>query len=112
MVFNAVLKGPVNIVTPFGSLTDVTSGNEEGVKDRPCPLNGALYTKNREQKWQERRPLGVMVENHLDARPTLGLSRADVIYEAVAEGGITRFMAVFYCQAAGVESSPGAARSA
>ena len=101
MVFNAVLKGPVNIVTPFGSLTDVTSGDEEGVKDRPCPLNGALYTKNREQKWQERRPLGVMVENHVDARPTLGLSRADVIYEAVAEGGITRFLAVYLCQDAG-----------
>ena len=101
MVFNAVLKGPVNIVTPFGSLTDVTSGNEEGVKDRPCPLNGALYTKNREQKWQERRPLGVMVENHVDARPTLGLSRADVIYEAVAEGGITRVLAVYLCQDAG-----------
>ena len=101
MVFNTVLKGPVNIVTPFGSLTDVTSQQEEGSKDKPCPLNGALYTKSRQEKWQERRPLGVMVENHVDSRPSLGLSRADVIYEAVAEGGITRFLALYLCQDAG-----------
>jgi len=101
MVFNTVLKGPVNIVTPFGSLTDVTSQEEEGPKDKPCPLNGTLYTKSREEKWQERRPLSVMVENHVDSRPSLGLSRADVIYEAVAEGGITRFLALYLCQDAG-----------
>jgi len=42
-----------------------------------------------------RRPIGVMVENHPDARPQFGLSRASVIYEAVAEGGITRYLLVF-----------------
>lgn len=101
MVFNRILAKPINFSTPFGSLSDLTSGNEEGVKDRPCPLNGAMYTKNREETWGKRRPLGVMVENHADARPVIGLSRADVIYEAVAEGGITRFLAVFLCQDAG-----------
>ena len=38
-----------------------------------------------------------MIENHAEARPQSGLSYADVVYEAVAEGGITRFMGVFYC---------------
>ena len=101
MVFNRILAKPINFNTPFGSLSDLTSGNEEGTKDRSCPLNGAMYTKNREETWGKRRPLGVMVENHTDARPVIGLSRADVIYEAVAEGGITRFLAVFLCQDAG-----------
>ena len=101
MIFNSVLKRPLNIVTPFGNLTDVTSGYEEGNRDRPCPLNGALFTKKREEEWQKRRPLAVMIENHVDARPPLGLSRADIIYEAVAEGGITRFLAVYLCQDAG-----------
>lgn len=101
MIFNTILKGPVDIVTPFGSLADITSGSEEGEKDRPCPTNGALYTKNRQQLWQDRRPLAVVVENHTDARPPLGLSRSDVIYEAVAEGGITRFLAIYFCQDAG-----------
>lgn len=101
MLFNTFLKKPISINTPFGNLTDTTSANEEGVKDRPCPLNGAFYTKNREEQWNTRRPLGVMVENHTDARPTAGLSRADVIYEAVAEGGITRFLVLYLCQEAG-----------
>jgi hypothetical protein len=39
-----------------------------------------------------------MVENSKAARPQSGLSFADVVYEAIAEGGISRFMAVFYCQ--------------
>jgi hypothetical protein len=39
----------------------------------------------------------VMIANHAEARPQSGLSRADIVYEAVAEGAITRFMGVFYC---------------
>jgi len=37
----------------------------------------------------------VMIENSLDARPQSGLFQASVVFEAVAEGGITRFMALF-----------------
>ena len=62
-----------------------------------CPLNGSLKTKNAKEAWEKRRPLAVMIENHTEARPQSGLSFADVVYEAVAEGGITRFMAVYYC---------------
>ncbi len=42
-----------------------------------------------------RRPIIVMVENHPDARPQTGLSKAELVYETVAEGGITRYVAVF-----------------
>ena len=37
----------------------------------------------------------VMVENSIDARPQSGLDQAGVVFEAIAEGGITRFMAVY-----------------
>lgn len=37
----------------------------------------------------------VMVENSLDARPQSGLGDAGVVFEAVAEGGVTRFMALY-----------------
>ncbi len=37
----------------------------------------------------------VMIENSTDARPQSGLNQAGVVYETIAEGGITRFMAVF-----------------
>jgi hypothetical protein len=42
------------------------------------------------------RPItGVVIENHPDARPQAGLGEAGVVYEANAEGGITRFLAFF-----------------
>lgn len=39
--------------------------------------------------------LGVMIDNHPDARPPSGLAQARVVYEAFAEGGITRYLAIF-----------------
>lgn len=42
-----------------------------------------------------RHPVAVMIENSPDARPQTGLVNADVVYEAVTEGGITRFMGIF-----------------
>ena len=41
------------------------------------------------------RPIAVMVDNLKVAVPQSGLSGADIIYEAVTEGGITRMMAVY-----------------
>lgn len=42
-----------------------------------------------------RHPLAIMVENTPDARPQSGLATASIVYEAIVEGGITRFMAVY-----------------
>lgn len=68
-----------------------------GPLDQECPLNGGMFTITEKNLWSTRRPLLVMVENHEDSRPQSGLSRADIVYEAVAEGAITRLMGVFYC---------------
>ncbi len=38
---------------------------------------------------------GIMIENSHDARPQSGLQDAGVVYEAIAEAGITRFLALF-----------------
>lgn len=46
------------------------------------------------------RPLAVMVENHPDARPQLGLLQADIVYETLSEGGITRFLALYQSKGA------------
>ncbi|MBI3955280.1 DUF3048 domain-containing protein [Candidatus Gottesmanbacteria bacterium] len=66
-------------------------------RDEACPLNGVMYTKKEKDIWDKVRPLAVMIENSDEARPQSGLSRADIIYEALAEGWITRLMGVFYC---------------
>ena len=44
------------------------------------------------------RVVSVKIENHSAARPQSGLDRADVVYEVIAEGGITRFHALFQSQ--------------
>lgn len=41
------------------------------------------------------RPLAVMIDNATNARPQSGLNKANVVYEVLAEGGITRFLAVY-----------------
>lgn len=73
-----------------------TNTNEPATEE--CPINGKLYPVSQKERWEKRRPLGVMIENHTEARPQSGISSADVVYEAVAEGGITRFLNIFYCQ--------------
>lgn len=80
-------------------------------KTEECPLNGALYSKKQKDWWEKHRPLGIMIENHEEARPQSGLSFADVVYEAVAEGGITRYLAVFHCQDAGIVGPVRSART-
>jgi hypothetical protein len=41
------------------------------------------------------RPIIVMIDNHPDAYPQTGLDRAAVVFEALAEFGVTRFMAIY-----------------
>jgi hypothetical protein len=93
---NAALPGP--------STSFEEDPNSPRTED--CPLNGSMYTKKAKEFYDQRRPLAVMIENHTEARPQSGLSKADIIYEAVAEGGITRFMAIYYCNVSDVQVGP------
>jgi len=80
-------------------------------KTESCPLNGAMYSKQQRDWWEKHAPMGVMIENEIDARPQSGWSFADVVYEAVAEGGITRTLSVFYCQDPGIVGPVRSART-
>lgn len=55
------------------------------------PLTGLWI----EEEKVKTRPISIMIENQKKATPQSGLSKADIIYEAPAEGGITRFLAVY-----------------
>lgn len=81
-------------------------------KTEICPINGKKFSKDERTIWEERRPITAIIENSEEARPQSGLSRADVVYEAVAEGGVTRFLAVFYCGAAAEDVKIAPLRSA
>lgn len=101
LVFSAGHGKTANYTSPFAEVTTVLPSGKKidvaGAKTESCPLNGAKHPKKVREAWEKRRPLGIMIENHIEARPQVALTLADVVYEAVAEGGITRFLAVFYC---------------
>lgn len=84
----------------------------EEPRNQPCPLNGLPYTTTEKNLWEKKRPMAVMIENHEEARPQSGISSADIVYESVAEGAITRFMGVYYCDIAALDLIVGPVRSA
>lgn len=55
-------------------------------------LNGIQIA---DQAKQKSLVTAIMIENSPDARPQSGLAQAEVVYEAIAEGGITRFLALY-----------------
>jgi hypothetical protein len=46
----------------------------------------------------DNRPVMVMINNHPKARPQSGLDKADIVYEVLAEGEVTRFLAIYQSQ--------------
>lgn len=69
------------------------------------PLNGAYVS----EEDASRRPLAVMIDNFAAARPSTGLNQASIVREALVEGGVTRFLAVYQTAA---EVTVGPVRSA
>ena len=103
------LKGEPDLISD-GS--DPRSRIAEMAKTEECPINGAMFTEVEKDIWEDRRPIAEIIENHEESRPPSGITRADVVYEAVAEGGITRFLAIFYCGAAASDVKIAPVRSA
>jgi hypothetical protein len=102
-------------VIKFGSgeLDEIRSKiNLDLPRTQECPVNGGMFTEIEESIWKERWPLTVIIENHEESRPLEGLHKADVVYEAVAEGGITRFLGVYYCGASAEDVRLAPVRSA
>lgn len=62
----------------------------------PTRLNGRLVYPEELSAIEGRLPLAVMFDNFIEARPQHNISQADVVFEVVAEGGITRFLGVFW----------------
>ena len=69
--------------------TDTNTTSEQQIK-LPS-INGNIVDESKAKL----RPMAVVIENHTDSRPQSGLTDAEIVYETLAEGGITRFLAVF-----------------
>lgn len=107
-VFGFLKSEPVNSPAAVKTFEGKSRIDPSIPKTEECPMNGQMFTKEERQIWETRRPIAAIIENHEDSRPQSGLNSADIVYEAVAEGGITRFLAIMYCDVAysGVKIGP------
>lgn len=113
-LFGGVLALAYNFIfLPSSTLNPGGVGTGSGLpreaveaRDIPGPINGVFFTATEAKIWQNRRPLGVILENHVNSRPQSGLSSADVVYEALAEGGITRTLAMYLTNLTPVSLGP------
>lgn len=71
-------------IQPIPKVTDIK-------KTVPSTLTGLPV----DPSVNKRTVTGVMIENSQQARPQSGLGDAGVVFEAIAEGGITRFLALY-----------------
>lgn len=62
----------------------------------PTPIVNPLTGETVSEDISAVRPYAIMINNISVAQPQVGVSNADIIYEVLAEGGITRMMAVFH----------------
>ncbi len=86
-----IIGGAIAAVKLKGSGTPAVKKITQSDKKVTSALDGLSYAAN----LANRHPLAVSVENHPGARPQSGLSKASVVYEAITEGGITRYLAIF-----------------
>jgi hypothetical protein len=76
--------------------SDTSENNFENQRFVQNSITGQEYPENNAPQYLNNTPIGVMINNAKPARPQSGLYQADIVYEIVAEGGITRFLAVFW----------------
>lgn len=80
--------------SPETSEPEPTPEPSETVPAYDGPIN-PLTGEPAEDELAQNRPVAVMLNNLKQAMPQLGNSQADIIYEVLAEGGITRMLAVY-----------------
>ena len=111
-IFSYLRQEPDQQSEALTSLAEARSKINLGLpRESECPINGGMFTEVEKNIWEKRRPIAAILENHVESRPPSGISRADIVYEAVAEGGITRFLAIFYCGAVAEELNIAPVRS-
>lgn len=89
---------PVGIVVLLLFACSKEDGNNEGGKNEsPGASESGYYpfTGLKAEDAVDRRAVAVMVSNQVQARPQTSLSKADMVFEMLTEGNITRFMAIY-----------------
>ena len=100
---------PVDVTTPPPTIPQPEESEEPIIEEpeepepepepeepepEPGPVN-PLTGLEVETDISQNRPLAIVINNLRAANPQLGISKADIIYEVLVEGGITRMLAIF-----------------
>jgi len=100
IIIMALLLGGAGYAVYYFILREETPVVQTQPEPEPEPEPEPIYSKlsGREvaSAINERPVYAVQIENSPEARPQSGLRDADIVYEAIAEGGITRFNALFH----------------
>ena len=92
----ATVKPTAEPTATIAATTAGTTGqNPAETTEAPLPLNPLTGLPLSDPAAAGRRPLALIINNHRQAVPQIGIGAADLIYEMLVEGGITRQMAVF-----------------
>ena len=81
--------------TPTSTVDAPVRGDRNGPPKPDVPLVWPL-TGVQTERVARRPAVSVKVENSVAARPQRGLMEADIVWEEVVEGGITRFVATYH----------------
>ncbi len=82
---------PTETAAPTETPTPEPTPTETPIPLPRSPLSGIVTS----QPVAVRRPVAVKIANDPGARPQWGISEAEVVYEHVTEGGVTRFTCLF-----------------
>lgn len=86
---------PTTTPTPSVNVTPIPSDAPDPSSEATGPLNPLTGLPMESEDEVSARPVAIMLNNLKQALPQQGQSQADIIYECLEEGGITRMMGVY-----------------
>ena len=97
-----IIKKLVSLLLCFALVLSFSACGNDNTQDSqqnvvPVQEREYNYITGEELKGNDntQRPVAIMIDNNKYAHPQYGISQADIVYEMVTEGGITRLMTVF-----------------
>lgn len=83
------------VVCSEGELDEMNNPSDIEVRYKEGMYINELTGDWIDESFKNQRPVCIMINNIIDAMPQYDISKADVTFEILVEGGITRFMCVF-----------------
>lgn len=87
---------PVTTAAPETTAPPETTVPPTTEPTEPPPVDTNPLTGESLEEVTDLRPTAIMINNMVKAVPQCGISEADILYEIIAEGSVTRFMAIFH----------------